>query len=331
VATTLVIMGLPRSGKSTVFNALTRAEAATGTYGAADEPNLATVKVPDARLDTLTAMFKPQRKVPADVQYLDVAGMAKGIAEKGMSGALLNNLARRTRCSTSSEPSRTRTSPTATARSTRSAISKRSTSNCSSPTSVASRTGSSGSRASSQAAGPRARSDGREKALMETLKSALEADTPLREVLGDIDPDDLKTMRGFGFLSAKPLLLLLNLGEDQLGEVGERVVSEVRERFERTGVGVEGLAGQIEMEIGRLEPDDAAVFMADLAIVESGLDRVIRRSFDLLGLMPFFTSARTNAGRGRSGGVRRRSRRQPPSTRTSPGGLSGPKSSPTTT
>ena len=93
VATTLVIVGLPGAGKTTVFNALTRAEAATGTYGAGgDEPNLATVKVPDARLDLLTAMFRPQRRVPADVQYLDVAGMAKGIAEKGMSGQLLGHL-----------------------------------------------------------------------------------------------------------------------------------------------------------------------------------------------------------------------------------------------
>lgn len=84
MATTLVIIGLPGSGKTTVFNALTRAEAATGTYTATeDAPNLATVKVPDPRLDLLTTMFKPQRKVPADVQYLDVAGIAKGSPRRG--------------------------------------------------------------------------------------------------------------------------------------------------------------------------------------------------------------------------------------------------------
>lgn len=93
MTTKLVIIGLPGSGKTTVFNALTRASAQIGGFANPDEPNLATVKVPDQRLDRLTAMFNPQRKVPADVQYLDVAGIAKGIAEKGMSGQLLGHLA----------------------------------------------------------------------------------------------------------------------------------------------------------------------------------------------------------------------------------------------
>jgi len=129
----------------------------------------------------------------------------------------------------------------------------------------------------------------RERALMLRLQEALEADTPLREITGDLDPDDAKLLRGFGFLTAKPLLILLNLGEDQLGEPGDKLVAGIRERFERPHVGVDALAGEIEMEIGRLEPEDAAPFMADLGIAESGLDRVIRRSFHLLGLIPFFT------------------------------------------
>ena len=90
----LVIVGLPSSGKTTVFNALTRADAATGTYSAAeDQPNVAMVKVPDPRLDVLATMFKPKKIVPADVEYVDVAGLAKGMAEKGLSGKLLGHLA----------------------------------------------------------------------------------------------------------------------------------------------------------------------------------------------------------------------------------------------
>jgi ribosome-binding ATPase YchF (GTP1/OBG family) len=84
-------------------------------------------------------------------------------------------------------------------------------------------------------------------------------------------------------------LIVLNLGEDQLGGEEPALVAACRTRFERPGVGVTALPGQIEMEIGRLEPADAAAFMSDLGIVESALDQVIRRSFELLGLMPFFT------------------------------------------
>jgi GTP-binding protein YchF len=291
VSTTLVIIGLPASGKTTVFNALTRSEAQTGTYAAnPDEPNLATVKVPDARLDRLTAMFQPQRKVQADVQYLDVAGVAKGIAEKGMSGVLLGHLSEAdalllvVRAFTdenvphgegSVDPLRdVETLQLELLFSDLAAVEKRL------------------ERIHHQLpklAGRERDATERERVLMERLKAALDADVPIREFLPELDPDDVKTMRGFGFLTAKPLLILLNLGEAQLGADGESLLERARERFGRPGVAVDALAGQIEMEIGRLDPADAAEFMRDLGIAESGLDRVIRRSFALLGLMPFFT------------------------------------------
>ena len=90
-------------------------------------------------------------------------------------------------------------------------------------------------------------------------------------------------------LTAKPLLILFNVGEEQLGEPAQKLVDEATARFGGTGVAVDALAGQIEMEIGRLDEESAAVFMEDLGITESSLDRVIRISFNLLGLMPFFT------------------------------------------
>jgi len=291
VATTLVIMGLPASGKTTVFNALTKAEAATGTFGASgDEPNLATVKVPDQRLDTLCAMFNPQRRVPADVQYLDVAGMAKGIAEKGMSGQLLNNLSQADallhvvrafeddnvpHAEESVDPMR-----------------DIETINLELLFADLGRVENRLQRIASQLPklqGREKEATERERVVMLQLKEALESDTPVREVLDQIDPDDLKILRGFGFLTAKPLLILLNVGESQLGAPTEAMLLEARERFGRPGVGIDALAGQIEMEIGQLSEEDAAVFMEDLGITESGLDRIIRLSFDLLGLIPFFT------------------------------------------
>ena len=291
MSTTLVIIGLPSSGKTTVFNALTGAQAETGTFGAnADEPNLATVKVPDARLDRLTEMFQPRKRVPADVQYLDVAGIAKGIAEKGMSGTLLGHLSQADalvlvvrafadpdvpHVEGSVDPARDIETLTLELMfSDLAAVEKRL------------------DRIQNQkqkVVGRERETMERERALMERLRAALENDTPIREILLDIDPDDAKILRGFGFLTAKPMLILLNLGEEQLGAEGAALRREMQSRFAGSGVAVDALAGQIEMEIGRLEPDDSVEFMRDLGIAESGLDRVIRLSFDLLGLMPFFT------------------------------------------
>lgn len=291
MATTLVILGLPASGKTTVFNALTRAEAETGTYGAqADEPNLATVKVPDERLDILTDMFKPQRRVPADVQYLDVGGIAKGIAEKGMTGTLLGHLSQADalvhvvrafedenvpHSEGSVDPARDiETINMELLFSDLATVERRLV------------------RIAAQLPklqGREKEATEREQVLMGKLKEALEADTPLREIVGDLDEDDLKVMRGFGFLTAKPMLILVNVGEDQLGEPTEELLSQLREQFDRPRVAIDALAGKIEMEIGRLDAEDAQIFMEDLGIEESSLDRTIRLSFDLLGLMPFFT------------------------------------------
>jgi GTP-binding protein YchF len=291
VSTTLVIIGLPSSGKSTVFNALTRSHAATGTFSAnSDEPNLATVKVPDARLDRLTEMFEPQRRVPADVQYLDVAGVAKGIAEKGMSGVLLGHLSQAEalvlvvrafsdpgvpHVEETIDPARDiETLNLELLFSDLATVDKRL------------------DRIESQhpkTTGREREALEREREVMARLKESLDVGIPIREMLREIDAEDQKLLRGFGFLTAKPLLILLNLGEDQLGDEGPALARDIASRFARPGVAVDALAGQIEMEIGQLDASDAGEFMRDLGISESGLDRVIRRSFELLGLIPFFT------------------------------------------
>jgi GTP-binding protein YchF len=290
LTTKLVIIGLPSSGKTTVFNALTRSSAPTGGFSsAADEPNLATVKVPDPRLDLLTEMFKPQRKVQADVQYLDVAGIAKGIAEKGMSGQLLGHLAQADalvhvvrafndpdliHSEGTVDPGRDiETMNLELAFSDLAIIEKRL------------------GRIVAQLPkmkGAEREAYEREQATLTTLKAALEAETPLREVIGELDPDDAKVLRGFGLLTAKPLLILVNLGETQIGE-SDSIVSTLADQSSRPGVEIAALAGQIESEIAALGDADAAAFMADLGITESSRDRVIRLSFTLLGLMPFFT------------------------------------------
>jgi GTP-binding protein YchF len=289
VTTKLVIIGLPGSGKTTVFNALTSAEAKTGGFGGADEPNLATVKVPDPRLDKLTEMFQPKREVPADVQYLDVAGIAKGIAEKGMSGQLLGHLAQ---ADALVHVVRAFEDPTVEhAEGSVDPLRDIETLNLELLFSDLSIVDKRLQRIVAQLPkmrGAEREAYEREQVVMNRLKAALEENVPLRDVVPEIDPDDAKILRGFGLLTAKPLLILLNLGESQLAD-GEQLVSKARTQFERNGVAIDALGGKIEMEISQLEPADAEIFMSDLGIAESSRDRVIRLSFDLLGLMPFFT------------------------------------------
>jgi GTP-binding protein YchF len=290
VTTKLVILGLPGAGKTTVFNALTQSDAPTGGFSsAADEPNLATVKVPDPRLDLLTNMFKPQRKIQADVQYLDVAGIAKGASEKGLSGQLLGHLAQADALvhvvrafedegnphpDGSVDAARDiETMNLELAFSDLGIIEKRLI------------------RVVAQLPkmkGAEREAYERELAILETLKTALENETPLREVVPTLDPDDYKVLRGFGLLTAKPMLILINTGEEQIAANAE-IEENIRSQFARAGVEVASLAGKIEAEIALLDDVDAEVFMADLGIAESGRDRVIRDSFRLLGLIYFFT------------------------------------------
>ncbi len=286
----LVIVGLPSSGKTTVFNALTRAEAATGTYTAAeDQPNVAMVKVPDPRLDVLAGMFKPKKVVPADVQYVDVAGLAKGMGEKGLSGQLLGHLSqgqalvhvvRAFEDPNVPHPEDTvdplRDIETLNLELTFSdlgIIEKR-------LERIRNTIG--------KTRGAEREANEREAAILERLRGPLEEGVPIREA--ELSEDERKILRGFGFLTGKPLLILLNLGEAQLGAEGERLTAAARERFGRPGVEVAALAGKIEMELAQLDPADAAEFMADLGIAESGLDRVIALSYGLLGLISFLTA-----------------------------------------
>lgn len=285
----LVIVGLPQSGKTTVFNALTRSEAVTGGFSGGDgDPNLATVKVPDPRLDTLTPMFNPKRTVAADVQYLDVAGVAKGLAKQGMGGQLLGYLAqadalilviRAFEDDNVPHPEETvdalRDLETLLLEFTFSDLA------------VIEKRIDRIDVTLNKVRGPEREAHERERAALLRCKAVLEAGDPIREV--ELDPEEEKMLRGYGFLTQKPLLVLLNVGEEQLGGEAERLVAAAREQFGRPGVEIESLAGRIEMEIGGLDADDAALFMEDLGIAESSLNRMIRLSYKLLGLMSFLT------------------------------------------
>jgi hypothetical protein len=290
LALQLVIVGLPQSGKTTVFNALTGADATTGGFSSSEgEPNLATVKVPDDRLDVLTAMFNPKRTVPAEVRYLDVAGVAKGVGKQGLGGRLLAHLAesdalilvvRAFQNENVPHPDETvdplRDIDTLLLELVFSDLG------------IVEKRLARIEATISKVRGAEREANEREASILRRCQEALESNQPIR-ALG-LDEDEERVIRGFGFLTQKPALLLFNIGEEQLGAGVETLLDEARGRFgSNSGIAFGALAAQIEMEIGQLDPEDAAVFMADLGIRESSLGRVIRDSYHLLGLITFLT------------------------------------------
>src|SRR4029450_12119102 len=127
----------------------------------------------------------------------------------------------------------------------------------------------------------------RELVILEKLKPALEAGSPIRDV--PLDPDEEKAIRGFRFLTQKPVRVLLNVGEGDLA-TAPALVDRIRGGYPHDRAMVDALSAKIEMELGGLDADEAAVFMEELGLAESSLDRVIALSYRLVGLISFLTA-----------------------------------------
>jgi GTP-binding protein YchF len=284
------IIGLPKSGKTTVFNALTRGKAQTDAYSSALAPNIGVVKVPDPRLETLTKILKPKRTVPAEVTYIDIAAPAKGFGKaEGPGGQFLAYLSkvdalahvvrvfedeRLPHPEGSVNPGRdVGTMNMELAFSDLAIIEKRMER----------------LKASVKGAKPQEREAiSREQTLLDKIKSGLEADTPVRDQ--SLSENEAKLLENFQFLTAKPMLLLLNIGEKQIAQASS-LEDKYRGTYHSPYCDVAALCGKLEMELAQLDDAEAKEFRSDMGLTESGLDRVIRLSYSLLGLISFFTTA----------------------------------------
>jgi GTP-binding protein YchF len=128
-----------------------------------------------------------------------------------------------------------------------------------------------------------------ENEILQRFKAALESEQPLREL--DLTPEEEKRIRGFTFLSAKPILLVINVGDQDAPKI-EHIVEEygLQKQATMRNVAITAVCGKIESEIAALPPDDARMFMEDLGISGSALDRIIQKSYDLLGVFSFYTA-----------------------------------------
>jgi ribosome-binding ATPase len=287
----IAIVGLAGSGKTTVFNTLTRGHAETGGFGGM-ELHVGVVKVPDDRLEKLAEIFKPKKIVQADVTYVDLpAPPASSEGHVGTEDLPAEHLAR-LRDSDAllhvvrafEDPSNPH--PEGSVDPARD-IDRLDTEFILADLALVDRR-LERLRTSGRHGTPAEReSNEREEAILVRLKAALEQGSPIRDV--PLESEEEKAIRGFRFLTQKPVLILLNVGEADLGAAPERVAG-LAAAYDHRNALVDALSAKIEMELGDLEPDEAAVFMEELGIADSGLDRVIALSYRLLGLISFLTA-----------------------------------------
>ena len=275
----LGIIGLPQAGKTTIFNALTGGDEPVGAAIGRMEVNTAVIDVPDQRVDDLSAIFNPKKTIYAKVNYADVAGLGDAQDKGEISGQLLNQLTQMdgfievVRCFESTmvphvhgsvDPQRD--------------IEQMDTEFLLNDQIMV-------ERKLERLADERKKGAGRDKGLIEReitlferLQAYLAEGKPLRDMA--LTDEEEKIISGFGFLSRKPLMILLNLSDGQ-------PQPEINYAHQRSST--LSLQGKLEMELGQLSQEDALMFMAEYGIEELGLNRMIRASYELLGLLSFFT------------------------------------------
>ena len=275
----LGILGFPKAGKTTLFNLMTDSDVATDKFSQSSEAHVAVAKLPDRRLEQLRDLFDPKKYTPATVQYVDIPGIRRGEGPEQLDLAELKNvdaLVHVVRAfddpeilhpEGSVDPERDLTAIDLELILSDHEIVERRLEKL------------------EQAKKRGLTSDEqREQALLsDTILPALEAETSLREL--ELDPDDEKRLRGFQLLSAKPMLVVVNVDEARVADATPGSFG-LAARAQTASVVI---SAPIEQEISRLPADEQAEFLSDLGISEPSVDRVVRASYDLLGLISFFT------------------------------------------
>jgi len=268
----ICIVGFKGSGKSTVFNALTgqKADAA----GERQEKRLGNIKVPDERFDALVEFCKPKKKTPAEIILADMAAVSPDKSSKGFSSAMLSEMRA---ADALVHVVRAFDNPAlAEAPNPLREIQNLHAELCLADYMVV------------EKKLERIYKEGRkdnERAVLEKIKEHLEAEKPLR--LLDLDEQTWKNMAGYGFLSLKPVLILLNFPEDR---ASDEASPEIKAFAAENDSRLLTISAEVEMELNDLAPEDRQAFLADLGLTGSARDRFIRACYDMLNLISFFTA-----------------------------------------
>jgi len=289
MAINIGIIGVGQSGKTTVFNALTGGKADTMVHGTGSmDPNIGMARVPDLRMKQLDAIFHPAKTVYSEVKYIDIGASVKSLAkDKGVGGQLLNQLSTvdTVICVVRAFKDPSIPHPDGTIDVKRDiealalelifsdlAIMERRLDRL---------------EGSLKAAKPGERAPfQQEKELLLKMKADMEKDIPIRAQT--MDPSANRFIANYQFLTAKPELIIVNIGEEQLAEAA-KLEEDYNKQFSGPGCRVVTLCGKLEMDLAQMEPADAETFRKEYGLKESGLEHVIRASYELSNLITFFT------------------------------------------
>jgi ribosome-binding ATPase len=285
------LIGFASTGKTTLFQLMTSVRETSRAAHGKGEATIGISKVPDPRLDRLTAMYNPRKRVPATIEFSDLAATGAAASAKTLvdvaaykNADALVHVVRAFQDPAIPHPAVT-IDPARDAQAMEDEL-------ILADLGVAERRLERLERDLKKTRSPDLE---RERDVVTLCRTALEEGRPLRSL--DLKGDDLKRLRGFQFLSAKPLLLVINLDEATLAGGPDAATAVDRAAADagltpflsRAATAAVAVCGKIELEISQLDAADAAAFLADLGLRESGLDRVIRASYDLLGYISFFT------------------------------------------
>ena len=281
------IVGLPNVGKSTLFNAITNQKILAENYPFATiEPNVGVVTVPDERMDKLKEMYEPNRFIPTAYEFTDIAGLVKGASQgEGLGNKFLSHIrevdaiVEVVRCFDDGKiihvdgninPIRDiETINLELAIADLDVINNRL------------------ERVSKKARTTKNKDDLVEVEALEKAKQALEENKALRQV--EFTEDELKSLKSYSFLTLKPIIYLANIKESELGNPDNKYVQEVKQYASKENAQVVSLCAKVEEDLSELTKEEKQEMLEALGLEESGLDKLIQATYDILGLATYFT------------------------------------------